>query len=124
MPGSAGAPVACACCSLPEKSSDADVAAVKKDFIAAFPDSGFEIRNRAEPSPQLSRNVERFAQFLSLIGLTALVCGGVGVGNSIRGLIDRKRKTLAILKALGASGGEAARFVLIPGACWSPPPVR
>ena len=95
-----------------EQSSDAAVAATQKAFVAAFPDSGFEIRTRAEPSPQLSRTVERFAQFLSLIGLTALVCGGVGVGNSIRGLIDRKRKTLAILKALGASGGEAALFVL------------
>ncbi|WP_298357249.1 FtsX-like permease family protein [Rhodoblastus sp.] len=96
----------------PEKASDPEIAAVRKDFVAAFPDSGFEIRSRAEPSPQLARNVERFAQFLSLIGLTVLVCGGVGVGNSIRGLIDRKRKTLAILKALGASGGAAARFVL------------
>ncbi|WP_374547313.1 ABC transporter permease [Rhodoblastus sp.] len=96
----------------PEKAGDSDVASVQKAFTEAFPESGFEIRSRAEPSPQLSRNVERFAQFLSLIGLTALVCGGVGVGNSIRGLIDRKRKTLAILKALGASGGEAARFVL------------
>ncbi len=96
----------------PEKASDSQVAAVQKDFVAAFPDSGFEIHSRAEPSPQLSRNVEQFAQFLSLIGLTVLVCGGVGVGNSIRGLIDRKRKTLAILKALGASGAGAARFVL------------
>ena len=97
----------------PEKSGDADVAAVRRDFSAAFPDAGFEIRSRDNPSPQLARNIERFAQFLTLIGLTALVCGGVGVGNSIRGLIDRKRKTLAILKALGASGFDAAQFVLI-----------
>ncbi len=97
----------------PERSSDADLAALRKNFTAAFPDGGFEIRSRAAPSPQLARNIERFAQFLTLIGLTALVCGGVGVGNSIRGLIDRKRRTLAILKALGASGGEAARFVLV-----------
>jgi putative ABC transport system permease protein len=97
----------------PEKSSDAEVAAVQRDFDAAFPDDGFEIHDRANPSPQLARTIERFAQFLTLIGLTALVCGGVGVGNAIRGLIDRKRKTLAILKALGASGGDAARFVLI-----------
>ena len=96
-----------------EKSGDADLAAVQTDFTAAFPDAGYEIRNRGNPTPQLSRNIDRFAQFLTLIGLTALVCGGVGVGNSIRGLIDRKRRTLAILKALGASGGEAARFVLI-----------
>ncbi len=93
--------------------SDAQVEAIAKDFASRFPDSGFEIRSRADPSPQLSRNIERFAQFITLIGLTALVCGGVGVANSIRALIDRKRKTLAILKALGASGGEAAGFVLI-----------
>ncbi|HUO55258.1 MAG TPA: FtsX-like permease family protein, partial [Rhodoblastus sp.] len=97
----------------PEKSSDADLAATKKAFATAFPDAGFEIRSRSDPSPQLARNVERFAQFLSLIGLTALVCGGVGVANSIRALVDRKRKTLAVLKALGASGAEAARFVLL-----------
>jgi putative ABC transport system permease protein len=97
----------------PQKSGDADLAAAQRDFSAAFPDAGYEIRSRDNPSPQLARNIERFAQFLTLIGLTALVCGGVGVGNSIRGLIDRKRKTLAILKALGASGFEAANFVLI-----------
>ncbi|MCW2285164.1 putative ABC transport system permease protein [Rhodoblastus acidophilus] len=92
---------------------DAQVEAVKKEFSARFPDSGYEIRSRADPSPQLTRNIERFAQFITLIGLTALVCGGVGVANAVRALIDRKRKTLAILKALGASGGEASGFVLI-----------
>jgi putative ABC transport system permease protein len=97
----------------PDRSRASDIAALRTEFAAAFPDAGFEIRSRADPSPQLSRNIERFAQFLSLIGLTALVCGGVGVGNAIRGLIDRKRKTLAILKALGARGGEATRFVLL-----------
>ena len=98
---------------LPPGAGDAQVEAVKKAFLARFPDSGFEIRTRADPSPQLSRSIERFAQFITLIGLTALVCGGIGVANSVRALIDRKRKTLAILKALGASGGEAAGFVLI-----------
>jgi putative ABC transport system permease protein len=92
---------------------DARVEAVKNAFTARFPDSGFEIRTRADPSPQLYRSIERFAQFITLIGLTALVCGGIGVANSVRALIDRKRKTLAILKALGASGAEAAGFVLI-----------
>ena len=69
--------------------------AVKQAFTARFPDSGFEIHTRADPSPQLSRSIERFAQFITLIGLTALVCGGIGVANSVRALIHRKRKTLA-----------------------------
>jgi putative ABC transport system permease protein len=98
---------------LPPGANDAAVEAVKTEFAARFPDSGYEIRTRADPSPQLSRSIESFAQFITLIGLTALVCGGIGVANSVRALIDRKRKTLAILKALGASGAEAAGFVLI-----------
>lgn len=85
----------------------------RENFIQKFPDSGFEIRDKSDPSPQLSRNIERFSQFLALIGLTGLVCGGVGVAAAAAGLVERKRKTLAIVKALGATGAEAAGLVLI-----------
>lgn len=91
----------------------AALAALKQDFTAQFPESGFELRDRTDPSPQLSRNIERFSQFLSLIGLTGLACGGIGVAAAAAGLIERKQKSFAILKALGATGGEAVALVLI-----------
>lgn len=70
-----------------------------------FPDAGWEVRNRTNASPQFSRNLERFTQFLTLVGLTALVVGGVGVANATRAFVDRKRLVLATMKSLGATGG-------------------
>jgi len=48
--------------------------------------------------------VERFTQFLTIVGLTALLVGGVGVGNAVKSHLDRRRETIATMKALGASG--------------------
>ncbi len=71
----------------------------------ALPDAGWEIRTRSNVSPQFDKNLERFTQFLTLVGLTALVVGGVGVANAVRGFVDRKRNDLATLKSVGAPGG-------------------
>ena len=56
-----------------------------------------------------SRDLDRFGEFLALVGLISLVVGGVGVANAAQGFVERKRATLAILKALGASGGAVGR---------------
>jgi len=66
---------------------------------------GWRVRSRDNAAPSLSRNIERFSQFLTLVGLTALVVGGVGVANSVRGYLDTRRQVIATLKSLGASGG-------------------
>ena len=92
---------------LPENdSSDAAAKAVTAQARAQFPEAGWDIRNRTNASPQLERNVERFTQFLTIVGLTALLVGGVGVGNAVKSHLDRRRETIATLKALGASGGR------------------
>ena len=59
------------------------------DAEEQFPDAGWEIRTRDNASPQLERNVERFTQFLTLVGLTALLVGGVGVANAVSSHLDR-----------------------------------
>ena len=76
----------------------------------AFPDAGWEARDRANVSPSFSKNLDRFTEFLALIGLTSLVVGGVGVANAAQGFVERKRPTLATLKSIGATrrrGGPA-----------------
>jgi putative ABC transport system permease protein len=72
---------------------------------AAFPAGGFEIRTWRNISPQFSRDLDRFSQFLTLVGLSSLLIGGVGVANAVAGFVERKRETIASLKALGAPGG-------------------
>jgi putative ABC transport system permease protein len=83
--------------------SDAEVEAVA-DVLRNAPRAGWEIRTRKTISPQLSRNLERLTTFLELVGVTSLVIGGVGVANAITGFVERKRTSIAVFKALGASG--------------------
>ena len=92
---------------LPEpRSSDGAVTAVEKQAQAEFPEAGWEIRSRSKASPQLERNVERFSQYLSLVGLATLLIGGVGGANAVASHLARNRDTIATLKALGAGGGN------------------
>jgi putative ABC transport system permease protein len=84
--------------------SDAAAKALTAQARAQLPEAGWDIRNRNNASPQLERNVERFTQFLTIVGLTALLVGGVGVGNAVKSHLDRRRETIATMKALGAGG--------------------
>ncbi len=78
-----------------------------------FPDAGWRIRSRLEAAPGLQRNIQRFAQFLTLIGITSLVVGGVGVANAVRSYMDTRREVIASFKCLGASGSFVFRIYLI-----------
>ena len=72
---------------------------------AAFPQAGWRATEYTSAQPALQTFVDRLSTFLTLVGLTALVIGGVGVGNAVRSYLGGKTATIATLKALGASGG-------------------
>ena len=82
-----------------------DPAAWAKAAGAAFPEAGWQIRTFGEASPSLARLIDRVGLFLSLVGVTALLVGGIGIGNAVRGYLARKTATIATLKCLGASTG-------------------
>jgi len=91
---------------LPETDAgDGAVRAVERQAQTGFPNAGWDIRTRRKASPQLERNVERFSQFLTLVALTALLVGGVGVANAVASHLARKQDAIATMKALGATGG-------------------
>ena len=54
------------------------------DARSTLPEAGWEIRSRGNASPQLERTINRFTQFLTLVGLAALLVGGVGVANAVQ----------------------------------------
>lgn len=85
---------------------DRSAAAFIADARAASPEAGWEIRSRANASPQLERSINRFSQFLTLVGLAALLVGGVGVANAVKSHIDRRREVIATFKAVGATGRD------------------
>ena len=80
---------------------------------AQFPDAGWTVRTRRNASPQLERNVERFTQYLTLVGLAALMIGGVGVANSAKHYLDRKRNVIATMKSIGASGARVVAIYFV-----------
>ncbi|CAN1568170.1 COG3127 Predicted ABC-type transport system involved in lysophospholipase L1 biosynthesis, permease component [Rhabdaerophilaceae bacterium] len=80
----------------------------KLDEIAkAVPEAGWRVVTRMRASPSLERQIGRFTQFLSLVGLTSLLIGGVGVANATRAFAEKQVPRIATLKSLGAS----SRFV-------------
>src|SRR4029079_16052898 len=42
-----------------------------------------------------------FTQYLTLVGLAALLVGGIGIANSTTYFLDRKREVIATMKSLG-----------------------
>jgi len=84
----------------PGADTSAWVVAVK----LAFPAAGWRIREFGNAAPNLERLIGRVTVFMTLVGLTALLVGGVGVGNAVRGYLGGKTATIATLKCLGAPG--------------------
>jgi putative ABC transport system permease protein len=91
----------------------AEIAGFKDKVAANLPDSGFQVRDKTDPSPGISRAIDRLADFLTLVGLTALLAGGIGVANAVGAFIERKRKVIAIYKATGAPRDLVTRSFLI-----------
>ena len=75
----------------------------RNDLDEAFPDAGWRIRDHKNASPGVQRIISRTTQFITLVGLTALLIGGVGAGNAVRSFLAGKTAVIATLKCIGAS---------------------
>jgi len=66
-----------------------------------------------EAQENLSEQFAKTENYLSLTGLLILVLGGVGVWNVARAFVEQKRKSVAVLKCLGASGTKIITVYLL-----------
>jgi len=92
--------------------SDAEIERRAAAIATAAPEAGWEMRARSNADPRFAKSIERFTQFLTLVGLTALIVGGVGVGNAVAAFVERKRGSIATLKSVGAPGGQVVALYL------------
>lgn len=79
----------------------------------AMPEAGFSSRDRFDPSPQVTRSLERLRQFLILIGLASLLIGGVGIANSVGTFVEKRVKVIGILRSIGARGSQIFGIFLV-----------
>lgn len=91
----------------------AAVPALRKQAEEKFPQAGWSIRTSENAAPALTANITRFSQFLTLVGLTALIVGGVGVANAVRAFLDSKRGVIATFKCVGAPAAMVTAIYLI-----------
>lgn len=99
---------------LPESSvSPETIKEIKKEAEKSLSDSGFSIRDRNNPAPMIRRAINQMTQFLTFVGLTALIVGGVGVANGVTTYLDRKRRIIAAFKCLGAPSSLISRIYFL-----------
>ncbi len=70
-----------------------------------FPETAWRVRDRTNASPAAGRFVRQTEIFMTLIGLTVLLIGGVGVGNAVGNHLGGRMATIATLKCIGATSG-------------------
>jgi putative ABC transport system permease protein len=82
---------------------DADPKAVAASIRRAFPASGWRIRTASQAAPGIATAVDQTSLFLTLVGLSALLVGGIGVATGVRAWLEARARTIATLRCLGAS---------------------
>jgi putative ABC transport system permease protein len=93
--------------------SQSAVPALAAALRAAFPDTGWRIRDTSNAAPGVTRFIDQTGQFLTLVGLTSLLVGGIGVANGVRAWLDARARTIATLRCLGASAHTVFAVCLI-----------
>ncbi|MBV9812168.1 MAG: ABC transporter permease, partial [Acetobacteraceae bacterium] len=81
-----------------------DIPRVLADLRAAFPNTGWRLRDAADAAPGVVQFIDRTSLFLTLVGLTSLLVGGIGVANGVRAWLEARSRSIATLRCLGASG--------------------
>jgi putative ABC transport system permease protein len=77
---------------------------IKEDLQTHFPDNGWRVHTWREAAPRVRFFLDRMNLNLTLIGLCALLVGGLGISGAVRGYLTGKIEHIATMKCLGASG--------------------
>src|SRR3989441_940790 len=86
--------------------------AVQAELAATFPDKTARVNTYQDAQPILRRFLRQLTMYLGLVGLIALMVGGIGVASSVRAFMKEKLETVAVLKAIGAGSGTILRVYL------------
>lgn len=77
--------------------------AAARGFLARFPDGGWQATTRDEAGGGTRRFIDRVGQLLLLVALAALGIGGLGIASAADAFAASRRRTVAILKTVGAT---------------------
>ncbi|HET9426146.1 MAG TPA: FtsX-like permease family protein [Gemmatimonadaceae bacterium] len=75
-------------------------------FDARFRSAGVRLRTAGRNEERLSNTIDQLSDFLALVGLVALLLGGIGVASGVHAFVMRKIDTVAVLRCVGATSGQ------------------
>jgi len=77
-----------------------------KPFRKRVSDQQVRLRTVTETEISTTDAIENLSNFIGIVGLVALLLGGIGVASGVRAFVERKIDTVAVLRCLGASSGQ------------------
>jgi putative ABC transport system permease protein len=77
--------------------------AIITEIRQSFPGEGWRIRDPHDAAPGVTRFIDQTSLFMTLVGLTSLLVGGIGVANGVRAWLDARARTIATLRCLGST---------------------
>ena len=83
-----------------------DVEKASRDLRASLDSSRARVRTAADTERALTNGVAQLHRFLGIVGLVALLLGGIGVASAIHAYVSEKIDTVAILRCLGATTAQ------------------
>jgi len=83
-----------------------DPASLVNDLRESLRGTTLQVQSYRESQENLGEQFGKTENYLALTGLLILVLGGIGVWNVSRAFVEQKRKTVAILKCVGATGNR------------------
>lgn len=81
--------------------SGGDAARVAERIRAENPDAGWRVRDYVQAAPRVRTVLERLRVDLTLVGLGALLVGGLGIAGGVRGYLGGRLTHMAAMKCMG-----------------------
>jgi putative ABC transport system permease protein len=87
-----------------------------KPFKKRVEDQQVRMRTVTQSESATEDAIENLTSFIGIVGLVALLLGGIGVASGVRAFVARKIDTVAVLRCLGASSGQVLGIYVVQAA--------
>ena len=77
-----------------------------KPLKKRFDQQQVRVRTVTQTEVATADAIENLSNFIGIVGLVALLLGGIGVASGVRAFVERKIDTVAVMRCLGASAGQ------------------
>ena len=86
---------------------------LKDRWRARLDSARVRIRTVADTEEDLTEAIDQLRDFLAVVGLVALLLGGIGVASGVHAFVTKKIDTVAVLRCLGATSAQVLAIYVL-----------